>query len=446
MKDILEKQSKRALVDFIAECAQCDETLARLVSARFGKSESKKELRRIEKEIDAAFGDGLGYGRRGSWGYIDFDISDVMLEIEMHAQQGKFRFAFEALVLLCRKLLSLFEYQEECEISEEVEICLVIMAEIAEKTTIAADGQYIFQECLALADVEDGKEYGADYEDKFLGIAAKFVTRENRQELEDALAFYAEEWRAEDFQPVRLEMVRRIEGEAAAAAYIAANLRFPKIREIAFADAVRQKDFAQAEQLCGDAIRKSEMNCNANHWRYRLYSVYEATENREKLAETAREIFLSGDMTYYDPLKVLLTEQDEWVNAYPALLRDCEAKLPYEKYMEILAQENELALLMAQTEKHKVQIFRYGSNLAASYPAEVCAIFTEKLSEAAEKAYGRDDYQRVCAKIVLFHDAGYAAEAEAMAAECKLLYKRKPAFVDEINRIERELGYEAQTP
>ena len=65
---------------------------------------------------------------------------------------------------------------------------------------MADDKEYIFKHCIELSELDDGKNYGAVYEDKLLAVAAKFVTKENCAELEQALASFDAEWRAEEFK------------------------------------------------------------------------------------------------------------------------------------------------------------------------------------------------------------------------------------------------------
>jgi hypothetical protein len=74
--------------------------------------------------------------------------------------------------------------------------------------------------------------------------------------------------------------------------------------------------------------------------------------------------------------------------------------------------------------------------LSEKYPAEIAALFTEQINKEAESAYGRESYQRVCANIRTFAEAGYEAEARALIESFKATYKRKPAFVDELERIQ----------
>ena len=187
MRKILEKQNKETLIDFIVEYAKSNSDIINAVDVWFKKPEFSKELKKIENAVECAFDGASDYYHRSGWDYIDFDVSGIITEIKQRTEQGHIRLAFAELELLYRKLIECFEYQAECEISDEAENCLEIMVEIANKAVLVGDKEYIFRQCIYLSDLEDGKDYGADYEDKLLLIAAKFVTPENLMELEKAL-------------------------------------------------------------------------------------------------------------------------------------------------------------------------------------------------------------------------------------------------------------------
>ena len=436
MRNLLEKLSKEELIDFIAGHAKNDAKLANAVNVYFGKPEFETELGKIGNKIDNALDGASDYHNRDDWGYFDFNVNDIAAEIQQRAEQGHIKLAFAEIELLFRKLLEVFEYQNECEISDEAESCLDMMFEIADKAVLSEDKDYIYKRCIELSQLDDGRDYGADYDDKLLRIAAKFVTPENLEELEEALACYAPEcWKYQEFSLIRLEIIRGIEGEDAADDFIAENLQFPKIREIAFEKAVSCGNYTEGERLCVDALLEDEQHYGISPWLYKLHSVYEMMGNTAKIAETSERILLEGDLGYYDKLKSLLLEQAVWENSYSKLLHKCEAKLDCSQYMEILAKEKEYALLLEQVIKHADYIFDYGEILAGKYPIDTCAIFTEQINKEAEAAYGRESYRQICSLIICFAKAGYKAEAAKMVSDFKLKYKRKPAFVDELKNV-----------
>jgi hypothetical protein len=86
------------------------------------------------------------------------------------------------------------------------------MSKIAGLAVSPKDKEYIFGKCIELAELEEGKDYGADYEDKLLSIAARFVTPKNREVLESAISRFDCPRREKEFKQIRLEIIRRIEG------------------------------------------------------------------------------------------------------------------------------------------------------------------------------------------------------------------------------------------
>ncbi|MCL1808841.1 MAG: hypothetical protein FWG42_03620 [Clostridiales bacterium] len=440
MRKLLEKSSKEKLLNFLEEYAKKDTKFANAVNVHFGKPEFEEELKKIEGSIDDLL-DGISdyYYARDRWGYVNLDTSCIIAEIKQRTEQGHVRLAFAETEMLYRKLLENFEYQGECEISDKAEYCLEIMSAIADKAVETVDKKYIFKNCIALAELDDGKDYGADYEDKLLSIAAKFVTLENRAELEGVLARFDFKWREEAFKLIRLDIIRKIENEDAVVNFIAENLRFPKIRDIAFDKAMSNKRFEECERLCIDAIAEYTQNYGVSPWLYKLYSIYEMMGNESKMAATAEKILFCGDLEYYSKLTPLLKKQSDWNNLYSELIKNCELNLPYSKYMEILAKEEEHALLLEQVKKHSEQVYRYGKMLAEKYPADTCAVFTEQIGRSAEAAYGRDSYSKVCSNILSFAEAGFISESIEMLNDFKQKYRRKPAFVDELNKIRERL-------
>lgn len=445
MRKLLEGLSREELVAFIVEYAETDAKFVNALNVRFSRPEFNVELNKIRVGIDRALRGVSDYYRRDRWGYASFNVDDIISEIEHRVEQGYVRLAFAEIELLYRKLLEVFEYQEECEISDEAESCLDVMSMIASRAVNDADREYIFKQCIALADVEDGKDYGAEYEDKLLRIAAEFVTLDNFSELDRALSsFEAKVWRGEEFKLIRLDVIRRLEGEKTADVFIAENLQFSKIREIAFDNALLFKNFVECERLCIEALSLYEQQYGISSWLYKLFSVYELSKNCVKMSETAEIILLKGNLEYYDKLKFLLKNRGVWDNLYKELLHKCELKLSYLQYIEILAKEKELELLLEQVKKHPEQVYRYGKLLAGKYASDICTVFMGQIRKESQSAGGREAYKMVCSHIICFAEASYKTEAVVMKDSFKEEYKRKPAFVDELNKIEVNL-YDARS-
>jgi len=440
MRELLQKLSKEKIIDFLVEYGKENSDFANAVNVRFGKTEFSEELNKMERFIDIAFSDVGDYYYHDGWGELDFDTSQIYKEIAERLKQGHIRLAFAECSLLYQKYLEVFEYQEECEVADEAESTLELMADIAKKATTTEDKEYIFNECIALCDIDDGRDYGADYDDKLLSIASNFVTKENAAELIKILERYGTGWRANEFKLIHLAIVKKVNGEKVANAFIEENLQYNTIREVAYENSVKNADYDRAEELCIGGIPVPEDESGHYHhrrspWLYKLYFVYETVKNIEKMSETAERILLCGDLKYYDVLKSLLKKQKLWEMRYSDLLKKCQKLLDYLSYAELLAKEKEYALLFKLAKNHTDLVYRYGKPLHKSFRQETLELFIAKLGNEAASATSRKAYQELCRNISTFKEAGYVSEAKNLVEEFKLTYKKRPAFVDELGKI-----------
>jgi hypothetical protein len=438
MKKLLQKLTKEELIKFMLNYAEEDERFANAISVCFDKPDYKKELEKIKRLIGNALSDAADCEYRGGWGYLDVDVSDIVGEANQRAEQGHIKLAFMILEELYCGLLDIFEYQAECEIADEVERMLVDMQTIAYKAVTFEDREYIYNQCIALSDYDKGKDYGADYEDKLLKIAVKFVTKSNYAELSKVLSrLESSKWREGEFKLIRLDVIRKIEGTKAAEKFITENLHYEEIREVAFDKAMKSKNYTEAERLCIEALNH---NNNKPHWQisqwlYKLHSVYEKIENADKMAETARKILLAGDLKYYDILKALLKKSGAWEKSYSKLLGDCKKLLIDNDYAKLLEKEKEYDLLLGAVKANPRLVYTYGKLLAKKYYADISTIFIEQINKEAAVTHNRKTYQDVCRSISIFAKAGYKNEVITLVGEYKETYKRRPAFVDELGKI-----------
>ena len=80
------------------------------------------------------------------------------------------------------------------------------------------------------------------------------------------------------------------------------------------------------------------------------------------------------------------------------------------------------------------QVIQNIKHLPDAPPAEEIMCIRE--NKEAEAAHGRESYKRVCSNISLFSKAGYTEQANELIWEFMQTYKRKPAFVDELKKIQ----------
>ncbi|MDR3205176.1 MAG: hypothetical protein LBV23_10650 [Deltaproteobacteria bacterium] len=435
--DLLKSIEVNELLDFLVSYTEHDNKFGNALKLRFGNLKSSAldfdhEVEKIADMVDDALSSDNKYYRGSN--YIDFDSTEIDQEIRNRVEQGYIRLAFAQLEVIYRKLLDLYELQEECEISDEAENYIAQMAQVAEKAIDVSDQEYIFDRCLFLCGLDTAKDYGADYEDRFLKIASQFVTQENRAKFDAEISKLNMGYPSNEIKLIQLNYIRRLEGDKAGEAYIAQNLESSAIRTIAYDMAMADGDYSKAEELCLSAPNESK-SLNRSMWLCKLLIVYEKTERIDKQAEVCEQLLLQGDIEYYNKLKELLIQLGRWEAEYQTILEKCEKKIFYSTFMEILDQEKDYDRLMVMIRKHPEKIFIYGKKLSSSFFDEVSKIFTSELHTESTKVNSRDQYAAICTKIRIFAEAGYALQANTLIDEYKLSHKRQPAFVDELKKL-----------
>ena len=434
MRKLLEAIDKNDLIDFILDYANKNSGFQNSINVHFTKPDFDKELEKIRFKIEDTLDFESGYHYRDSWGNVDFCTGDIIEEVYTRMQQGNIKLAFAEIELLYRKLLVSFEYQGECEISDAAGNCLDVMMEIADNAKLTSDKEYIFNQCLKLSQLDDGKNYGADYEDKLLSIAVKFVSLDNYAKIDIILKqFETCDHRAEEFKLIRLEIIRKIYDDNVVDDFIAENIQFQKIREIAYEREISQGNYTFCEQLCIDALSLYEQRYGISPWLYRLFSIYEMTDDIKGLKKTGREILICGDFNYYAIYKALYNK-DEWKNLFVTLLDKLEEDNKSGIYTQILIEENLNSKLLDYCKKYPSSITSYYPHLIPEYQYDVGLLFMSYIKSRAELANKRSSYKYVC-DIILLYEKACGIEAYGIRNELMLSYSNKPAFVDELRKL-----------
>lgn len=241
---------------------------------------------------------------------------------------------------------------------------------------------------------------------------------------------------------VRLAATVSAFGEQAAEAFIAAHLNFDEIRKTAVRRAIEKRDFREAERLCRERLEDevdTGFYSRISEWRYLLYEVYDKAGDTENRIATAKDLLFRSDTEYYDVLKRLLTEKGVWEAEYPALRDRLSRNLPLHLYIRILSKEGETALLLEKVREYPPDVFTYGKQLSKVYPAETYEICLDVIYREADEANDRKKYKKVCANIRKLFEYGGIAETDAVIAELKEKYPRRPAMLDELNALSVKL-------
>ena len=186
MLNLIKNADENKLAEFLADYANQNPKFAIALKARFSEQMNYfDEISNFHFLIDEAIEKALNYRLSGSFSYLNIDTSEVTDEINERARQGHIKLAFDALKLLYTSLLAIYEYQDECEVSDEIEDCLDHMVDVAKKASLPSDKEFIHKCCVELAYYYDEIDY-EDYQKQLLAIADMFVTDPKEYALEQA--------------------------------------------------------------------------------------------------------------------------------------------------------------------------------------------------------------------------------------------------------------------
>lgn len=161
---------------------------------------------------------------------------------------------------------------------------------------------------------------------------------------------------------------------------------------------------------------------------------------RDKQIGQVRTLAALGEQRFYQTAKDLLTEDGRWQEEYPKFREELKESLPVYTYMEILKGEGETELLMEQVRLHPGAVFQYGDVLAPQYGDEIFGLCSSEIREVSKSISNRKHYQRLCGllqSLVKFGGSGYA---QTLIRELREVYSRRPALLEELERVERGIG------
>lgn len=245
---------------------------------------------------------------------------------------------------------------------------------------------------------------------------------------------------------VRYHIIRCAHGAQAARDYLKRNLDVDEFRLMLAREYIEEENYSAAERLCLERIEKTLQETGQrrpNQWQYLLYEIYRNWGQREKQVQQARRLALMGDKGFYQITKNMLAEDGRWAEEYPRFLAELKTARPAREYMEILAQENETTLLMEYMRYYRDEVFRYGGILAPAYSGEIYSLCAAAIREVSKRIHGRGDYQKICGMLRLLAGFGGAAEAGELIGELRRTYPRRPALLEELERVEREMAKRA---
>lgn len=260
--------------------------------------------------------------------------------------------------------------------------------------------------------------------------------------LENDTDAYMPEYNKREDMILRYQLHRHIKGADVVKDELYANLHIEELRVIAVKDALREKQYQEAERLCLEQIKDDDWRYNKNDpddWNNILFDVYVQAGQIDKQLEQAKKILFLGNEEFWDVLKKLYQSQNAWETQRPILLEELKNSKHAICYRSVLIEENEKKLLLEAVSAQPLDLFYYGQFLVKDYPEEIYDLCEDYIRRKCAEATDRRLYKKVCKDLLQLINWKGNATAKVLVEEFKATYPRKPALLDELLKVEKKL-------
>jgi hypothetical protein len=237
---------------------------------------------------------------------------------------------------------------------------------------------------------------------------------------------------------MRFHLIQIYEDEGRAGDYLNSHLHFSDFREMAIQDAFHNGCYDEVIRLAEEGEAQDQAKGFpglVKQWKKHRYEAYCRSGQLEFQRKLGVALVLDGDFSYYKPLKDTYPATG-WRPVYLDMLQKLEKdKLPGNIYTRILVEEQECSRLLVYVKKQPSRIEEFYSHLNQPFPMEVKELFHIHIEAEAGRSTTRKHYENVCRIIFLLQQAGGKEEALQIARLLLAKYPKKPAFRDELMKL-----------
>lgn len=433
LPQLLGKCSPDQLVEIILEHAKKDKSFGNYLKMKLSDSSDSNSIISDFKHISDTYFKGRS------------DIEDVLkagkLLIDktenLNSSIDKIRVYAEMIIMLENDIEDACNsgYDEESwELFEIIDDCSSYM-ETAVTEILNSDNQADIASVWECLMNHWNRDFHIDGEERFFPSLMQLCRfPEYRQKLDEVLIFRqmsADEYRKKRIDEQRFSIFKQYGKKAEIADFINAHIDNPDFRRMAIERAIKSKNYADAEQLALDGIASEHSRFSSvSAWHYLLHDIYKLSGDAQKLTDICYILIKDGKIDYYKEWKSLLPEEKR-ADAIERLLNEPKNF----SYEYIISHENMSDRLYRLYCKSPAKITYYYEKLKATeFKDQSKNLYEQYIRNEGARASNRSEYAVLCEKLKIFSMKCDARLAKQIASDFRELYRRKPAFMDELTK------------
>lgn len=449
INEVLNSLSKEELIDIIVDLTNDDLALKNRLIVRYSKGDDIQEIEKCKEFIDAIVRKYTG--REGCISYREtYDFAYEMRDILDKVRDTESPLlALDIVLLLLREAIGSFQYADDSDgfIGELVwETIGLIEERVSDSRGLDINvRERLFNKLLEQSDnkVFDGWE---DYKIDILRICTEFadieilrkkLTMKIESLINENSADRYSEYNNESMLRILFNLIEEYGTSEEAEQFIKENLKYTSFREQLINKYVKEKNYHKVIELALEGEKQDKNYAGLlTNWKKIRYTAYKQLFMKAEQEKLAKELLFDGNFEYYRELKEIITGDKTLF--YKSLIQELKKEKGWRSrdiYLKLIEEENDLDEIMAFVRENPRHIEEYAGKLTDRFTDEVIEIYKKYIKSEASSSSNRKEYQRVCGILKRYKRIAGKTNQDAIKNELMALYRKRPAFVDELYKI-----------
>lgn len=448
IKEVLSNLSKEKLINIILDIAHKDRTLKDSLIVRYSKGNNEQELKKCKKLIDSIVRKHLGREGFISYRKAGYFVNDMEELLEKIRETDDIILALDIAFLVIDEGIEAFQYTDDSDgdvgylVSETIDLVGEIIS-YNEDIDVSIKEE-LFERLLSKSEskIFDG---WTDYRMDMLGLCAEVATTEAlRDKLKIELNYLIDKnsnnenmkYSNENMLHILFNMVNKYGTKEEAEQFIKDNLKFSSFRELFIKKYLEEKNYEKVIELTLEGEKQDKGFAGLIlKWKQIRYSAYKELAMEDKQRNLAKELLFQGKFEYYKELKELAEDKISFYNNLKQELKTKEYWQSKSMFLQIILVEKDLDEIMGYVRENPTSIDSYAEILMDKFKDEVIEIYKKYIKFEASRAANRSHYKNVCGIIKKYKKIAGKQSQTPIINELIALYRKKPAFLDELSRI-----------
>ncbi len=473
--ELLKQVTADELRTFLTDYAAADKMFAAKLQLHFADKDERIDVEKHYADLMKR----IIRSHQGKHGYIEYretfklarDMDEMFSAVVKLVGQKNFKDAFTVGLLLLREMMTL---SMECDdsagnIGGLVSESVSLLGEIGLDTDASPALRRKLFDTLA-TEVKDKRYF--DYGDiglEILRLLRELAVRLGEPDLflkliEQLLTIHpatGSSFYSDHLRTMRVTFLREIGRTDEADRQTQASLDVVSVRKQVVNEAIEKKEYDRAKTLIRDGIQLAQAKNNpgtVNDWNKQLLAIAETERDATEIRRLTRYFTFDSRFSpdYFRKWKATFGA-GEWADEYPRLVdtirREEAEKAASQKpgwgynqadgllyrLKPILIEEKQWPDLLALVQQVPwIEVLKEVlPHLAGPYPADMLTLFMPPIKKLGHQASTRPDYANVAAllKLVRQQIAGSRPATDALIAELKETFPKRPAYQEELRAI-----------